>query len=115
MPRDNRLYLDDILLSIDKIKTYTKGISEDEFSSDFKTQDAVLRNLEIIGEAAGKVEEELKKEAKQIEWRKIVALKNILVHEYFGVSIPIIWDVIKTKLLPLEESCRKLLDKLDNE
>lgn len=115
MPRDNRLYLDDILLAIEKIRIYTKNFSEDDFRADFKTQDAVLRNLEIIGEAAGKIEESLKSKTKEIEWRKITAMRNILAHEYFGISIPIIWDIIETKISPLEDSCRSLLEKLEKE
>lgn len=74
-----------------------------------KTQDAVIRNLEIIGEAARTIPDEVKDETAEIEWYKIVALRNMLIHEYFGVNLKIIWDVIQNKLNALESTCRELL------
>ena len=110
MPRDHRLYLDDILEAIAKIRDYTAGLDYGAFTKDAKTQDAVVRNLEIIGEAAGRLPESLKVVVVDIEWRKIIGLRNILVHEYFGVSLPIVWDVVQNKLGSLETVCRKLLE-----
>ncbi|MBU4317445.1 MAG: DUF86 domain-containing protein [Proteobacteria bacterium] len=109
MHRDIRLYLDDILDAISQIREYTSGINFETFQSDRKTQDAVVRNLEIIGEAAGHLPESTRAVAEDIEWRKIISLRNILAHEYFGVSLPIVWDVVENKLGPLEEACHNLL------
>jgi uncharacterized protein with HEPN domain len=106
--------LDDILDAIHKIQNYTADIDFTEFSKDTKTQDAVIRNLEIIGEAAGRLQEPVRVVSPDIEWRKIVGLQNILIHEYFGVSLPLIWDVIQSKLDPLESSCREVLNQLPN-
>jgi uncharacterized protein with HEPN domain len=114
MHRDPRLYLDDILEAIHKIRDYTAGMDYTAFSKDTKTQDAVIRNLEIIGEAAGRLQEPVRVVSPDIEWRKIVGLRNILIHEYFGVSLPLIWDVIQSKLDPLESSCRELLNQFPN-
>jgi len=111
MPRDFRLYIDDILEAIHQIQTYIVDLDEDAFARDRKTQDAVIRNLEIIGEAAGNLPEQFQKTAPDIDWRKIKGLRNILIHEYFGINIPIIWDVVQSKLGPLETACRKLLKK----
>ena len=111
MPRDARLYLDDILESITKIRDYTDGMDFDAFTKDPKTQDAVVRNLEIIGEAAGRLPEKIRNTAPEIEWRKIVALRNILAHEYFGVSLPVVWDIVQKKIEPLESSCQTLFKK----
>jgi len=111
MPRDFRLYIDDILEAIHQIQTYIVDLDEDAFARDRKTQDAVIRNLEIIGEAAGNLPEQFQKTAPDIDWRKIKGLRNILIHEYFGINIPIIWDVVQSKLGPLEAACRKLLKK----
>jgi len=109
MPRDPRLYLDDILEAIGRIQEYTASLDYGMFAQDRKTQDAVVRNLEIIGEAARRLPESTKGGAAEIEWRKIVGLRNIVTHEYFVVSLPLIWDVVQNKLGPLEIACRRLL------
>ena len=109
MPRDFRLYLDDILEAIHRIRLYMAELNEEEFAGDRKTQDAVIRNLEIIGEAAGNLPDHFQKTDTEIDWRKIKALRNILIHEYFGINLPIIWDVVQNKQGPLERSCRNYL------
>ena len=109
MIRDPRLYLDDILEAIGLIREYISGYDYQRFASDRKTQDAVVRNLEIIGEASGRIPDEMKTATAYIEWRKIIALRNILAHEYFGISIPVVWDVVQNKLDALEAACRQLL------
>ncbi|MHB1001724.1 MAG: HepT-like ribonuclease domain-containing protein [Armatimonadota bacterium] len=111
MPRDYRLHLDDILESIEKIKEYISGMTYEEFAADTKTQDAVVRNLEIIGEAAKALPEEVRSEAHDTDWRKIIGLRNVLIHEYFGISIPIIWDIISNKLDDLVNSCNEILKR----
>ena len=110
MPRDPRLYLDDILEAIIQIQEYISGVDFVNFEQDRKTQDAVVRNLEIIGEAAGRLPESIKAGAADIEWRKIIGLRNILAHEYFSVSLPVVWDIVQNKLDSLEIATRKLLD-----
>jgi uncharacterized protein with HEPN domain len=114
MFRDHRLYLDDILEAIGRIHEYVRGMDQRDFGLDRKTQDAVIRNLEVIGEAARNLPDSMKDEVKEIDWRKVVGLRNILTHEYFGISIPIVWDVIQNKLHPLEEACKKLLESVEN-
>jgi uncharacterized protein with HEPN domain len=109
MPRDHRLYLDDIVEAVQRIKEYTDGFDFSAFEKDKKTQDAVVRNLEIIGEASNRLPENIRESVPEIEWRKIVGIRNILVHEYFGVSLPIIWDIIQNKLDDLSGACRRLL------
>jgi uncharacterized protein with HEPN domain len=111
MRRDFRLYLDDILESIHQIRTYLADQNEEAFTKDRKTQDAVIRNLEIIGEAAGKLPEQIQKGEPEIDWRKIAGLRNILIHEYFGINLPIVWDVVQNKLGPLETVCQRLLER----
>jgi len=109
MHRDFRLYLDDILDAIQQIRSYVKGLDEKAFRSNRMIQDAVIRNLEIIGEAAGNLPAEVQKDKQNMDWRKIKGLRNILIHEYFGINLPIVWDVIQNKLGPLETVCRELL------
>lgn len=115
MSRDPRLYLDDILEAAAQIREYTVSMDYEAFARDRKTQDAVVRNLEIIGEAAARLSESTKLRAAEIEWRKIVGLRNMLAHEYFGISLPVVWDVVQNKLGSLQTACRELLsdDTLD--
>jgi uncharacterized protein with HEPN domain len=114
MPRDFRLYLDDILEAIYQIRNYMADQDEEAFTTDRKTQDAVIRNLEIIGEATRNLPKEIKEGAPEIDWRKIAGLRNILIHEYFGISLPILWDIVQNKLSPLETACNKLLKMADS-
>lgn len=109
MPRDYKQQLDDILQAITLIREYTKNMDYNAFEHDRKTQDAVVRNLEIIGEAARAMHNEVRDKSRGIEWNKIIALRNILIHEYFGVNLKIVWDVIQNKLDEVENTCRKLL------
>jgi uncharacterized protein with HEPN domain len=110
MPRDHRVYLTDILEAVRRILSYTDGMSLGDFEKSLVTVDAVVRNLEVIGEAAGRIPGEIQAEAPEIEWRKIIALRNVLAHEYFGVNTKIVWDVVVNKLGPLEHTCRNILE-----
>ena len=109
MPRDYKQQLDDILQAITFIQEYVKDMDYKTFEADRKTQHAVIHNLEVIGEAARSMPDEVKDNAAEIEWHKIIALRNILIHEYFGVNLKIVWDVVQNKLGALENTCRKLL------
>jgi uncharacterized protein with HEPN domain len=110
MPRDHRVYLTDILEAVRRILSYTDGMSLEDFEKSLVTVDAVVRNLEVIGEAAGRIPGEIQSEAPDIEWRKIIALRNVLAHEYFGVNTKIVWDVVVNKLRPLERASRRILE-----
>jgi len=109
MPRDYKQHIEDILESISLIREYVAGMDYTIFEDDRKTQDAVLRNLEVIGEAARALPEEIRDRSDYFPWAKIVALRNIVIHEYFGVNLRIIWDIISNKLDELEKVCRNLL------
>src|SRR5262245_45363032 len=86
MPRDFEVYLEDIRQAIGKIRRYTEGLTRDAFEQDDKTLDAVIRNLEIIGEAAKIVPDSVRASYPAIEWRKIAGLRDILAHQYFEVD-----------------------------
>lgn len=109
MPRDYEVYLEDIREAIGKVKRYTAGLSRETFENDDKTVDAVVRNLEIIGEAVKMIPESTRLEHANIEWRKIAGLRDILAHQYFGVDVEIIWDVLQNKLPALEKEIIKIL------
>ncbi len=98
MPRDFEVYLEDIRQAISKIQNYTAGLTRGAFAQDNKTIDAVIRNLEVIGEAAKMVPESIRAKYPTIEWKKIAGLRDILAHHYFEVDLEIIWDILQNKL-----------------
>lgn len=110
MHRDWKVYIEDIVTAIEKIERYMARQNLEQFLVNSEKQDAVIRNLEIIGEAAGKIPDQIKENCQAIEWRKIIGLRNILIHEYFGVSISMVWDIVQNKLSPLKIACLDMLD-----
>jgi uncharacterized protein with HEPN domain len=98
MRRQYRFYLEDMLSAARRIVEYVGDLSMEAFFADMMCVDAVLRNLEVMGEAASRVPIEVRDRYPQIEWRKMADFRNILIHEYFGVSPEIVWDVIRNKL-----------------
>jgi len=108
MSRDNRFRLQDILDAIDRISSYVEGMTYEDFLADRKTQDAVTRNVEIIGEAARSLSEQFKQEHSSIPWQDIVDMRNVIVHHYFGILPDVVWDVIENELPTLRSQLAKL-------
>lgn len=108
MSRDYKVYLDDISQAILKIRRYTRRRTYPRFLRDTLLQDAVARNLEIIGEAVKQVPEDVRKHHPEVEWKRIAGLRDILAHEYFGVDPTILWDVVRNKLPELSRQIAKL-------
>lgn len=106
--RTSFLLINDILESIRKIKNYTTGLSFEDFKSDDKTIDAVVRNFEIIGEAARKLPDAYREEYSTIPWYKIIGFRNRIVHDYFGVDLKIIWQIVTTQIDELESEIKHL-------
>jgi len=104
-----RLLIEDIIESIDKIFDYTDGMTFQEFMQDNKTIDSVVRNFEIIGEAANRIPDNITEKYSDIEWRKINAIRNRVVHEYFGVDYEIIWHIIINNLQNLRNQLENIL------
>jgi uncharacterized protein with HEPN domain len=111
MPRDFRVFLKDILEAIDRIETYTKDLSFEDFCGSKLVQDGAVRNLEIIGEAIKHVPVEVRKKYPDLEWKKIAGLRDILIHAYFGIDRDIVWDVITNKIPELKEHVSMILSK----
>lgn len=109
MPRRGWLErVDDILEAIDRIQQHTDSMSFDEFRDDTKTIDAVIRNLTVIGEAARHIPQEVENATGSVPWANMRGIRNVVVHEYFGVSIPILWETVQHDLQPLVEPLQRL-------
>ena len=110
--RHYKLYIDDILDAISKIEKYTKGFTRSTFQKNTLVADAVIKNLEVIGEASKRIPAGIKHQIPAIEWKEIVGLRNILIHEYSGIDKDIVWDIIENKLPVLKEHLRAIkMDK----
>lgn len=115
MSRDLTLYLDDIISAISFIREFTYDMTRVSFGADVRTQHACIRNLEVIGEAVKHIPDEVRSVVPEIEWKKIAGLRDIISHEYFGIDVDIIWDVIESKIPDLESHIIKLRKKTINE
>jgi len=111
MSRDEIMYLQDIAESCKKISRFTAGLSQSDLIGDVKTYDAVVRNLEIIGEAAKHISEDLRRKLPDIEWQKAAGLRDMLAHAYFGIDNDILWDVVQNKVPQLATSINFFLDR----
>ena len=107
--RDSRVYCADILDSGTAILGFVKGLSFEQFCSDRKTYSAVIREFEIIGEAVGKLPEELKGKRPEVEWQDIKDFRNLISHEYFGVDLEIVWKIIEDDLPVLMDAIREIM------
>lgn len=111
MSRDILVYLDDIQESCKKVLRYTRDMNHKQFIQDDKTYDAVVRNLEIIGEAVKHVPENFRHRYPDVEWRKIAGLRDIVAHVYFGINDEIVWDVVENKIPQLLEQISGILEQ----
>ena len=112
MLRDYKAYINDILEAIDRIESYTTNLTFDNFSESRLYQDAIVRNLEIIGEAVKRLPKELIEKYPDMEWKKIAGLRDILIHAYFGIDIEIVWDVVENKIPELKDQILLIQSKI---
>lgn len=103
------LYLEDILTSIEQIQKYTKGLSLEDFSNNIALQDSIIRRLEIIGEAARNIPEQTAAQYPGIPWPDMIAMRNKVIHEYFGVDLEILWKTVKENLPTLKDQVQAAL------
>lgn len=110
--RQWRLSLQDMAEAVGKVLRYTQGMTREQFFADSKTYDAVLRNLEILGEAAKNIPDKIRNKYPEIEWRKISGLRDIAIHQYFGINEDVLWDVLSIKLGALQERIVMMLSEV---
>jgi uncharacterized protein with HEPN domain len=108
MKRDYKLYLNDIKESITKIEEYMRNVSEEDFKKDAKLQDAVIRRLEIMGEASRNIPRALKEKNKQVPWFDMSQFRDFITHSYFNIGNLTIWRTIKEKLPKIKESLQNI-------
>lgn len=108
--RDWKLRIEDILESIEQIDKFISGMAYEAFCNDRKTINAVLYSIAVIGEAARHVPKDIRKTYKEIPWREMGDIRNVVVHEYFGVDLKILWETISFELPSVRHKLKKLLD-----
>jgi uncharacterized protein with HEPN domain len=110
MKKPPEIFFKHMLLAIGQIEEYIKGLDAKSFHSDSKTCDAVIRQMEIIGEAAGRIDDEIVKDS-PIPWAHITGIRHRLIHDYFGVDVDIVWKTASAGLKPLKKYLQKKVCK----
>ena len=108
--RDDRVYLRHLLEAIDLITAYTAR-GREQFFADSMVRDAVLRNLEIIGEAVKNLSLDKRASHPEVPWSQIAGLRDVLIHQYFGVDLVLIWEIVQNRLPALRRTTERLLDE----
>ncbi|MBI5216088.1 MAG: DUF86 domain-containing protein [Ignavibacteriae bacterium] len=108
MKKHPEIYLEYILESIALIEEYTRGIAETDFFQSIRIQDMVIRRLEIIEEAVKRLPTNVKSMSPETPWKKIAGMRDVLIHEYFGVDLKLTWQVVKKELQPLKDTVEKI-------
>jgi uncharacterized protein with HEPN domain len=115
MKRDLELYITDMIESIGKIEEYTRTLTKEKFLSDTQVQDAVMRRLEIIGEAVKNVPEEIRQKYSTVPWRSLAGLRDVLIHGYFGVNLERIWKFVEVDVVELSTKIQIIRQDLKNQ
>ena len=108
--RSHLHYFEDIIRAITKIESYVSDITYDEFCQNPMMVDAVIRNFEIIGEAANKISSDIRDKYRQVEWRQIIGFRNVLIHDYFEVDIEAVWDTIEKNIPILKKHIQQVYE-----
>lgn len=112
--KDNGLHIEHVLECIDRVQKYTRG-GREEFFTDIQKQDAVLRNLQILAESSQRLSDDVKAKHSDIDWRSLSGFRNVLVHEYFGIRLERVWQIIEKDLPELKRQMETIRGKLGDD
>lgn len=113
MKRDELLFLEDILESIINIEKFSKGLSKEKFLKDKLKQSAIIRQIEIIGEAVKNISDETKEKYPNVEWRKIAGTRDIFTHAYFEIVLDRVWDIVENNLKDLKQKIQNVKKEIE--
>ena len=111
MSRDATLFLEDMLEACEKVARYVEGVSREQLVAEEMRMDAVVRNIELLGEAASQLPDEVRRDMVGVPWREIIGMRNILIHAYFGIDADIVWVVATEKVPKVHEAIETYLGK----
>ena len=113
MKKEIKIFLEDIKGSIERIEEYIRDMSKEHFMEDIRTQDAVIRRLEIIGEAAKNIQEDFRHKYPDIPWKQIAGMRDVLIHGYFSVNLERVWVVVKSDLPKFKLKISRILEEVE--
>ena len=113
MNKEDSIFIEHIIQNIEDINSFIKGISKDELGKNKEKLNAVVRSIEVIGEAAKNISESLKAKYSDIPWKKIIGTRDIMIHRYFGVDLDVVWNIIKKDMPILKTKIQRIKEKLE--
>ncbi len=113
MEKEVKFFLEHIRENIQNIEEFVEGFSEEDFSRDIKTQSAVMRKIEIIGEAVKNISSSLKKKHPEVKWKELAGMRDKLIHHYFSLEMSVVWNTVKEDIPILKEQINKILNSLE--